>query len=149
MSEREFALRTMKSGVLMYTHAPHPVQASSNHVGFAARAPLGEPDTRFFLGQIVGWFQLNAQSISSWWSDKALFSAVVLGVPTSVLFWYGWRYVVTETGSAWTARFIASSAGLIVFPFLTWIFLDESMLTTKTMTCLFLAVLTLFIQLRY
>ena len=54
MSEREFALRTMKSGVLMYTHAPHPVQASSNHVGFAARAPLGEPDTRFFLGQIVG-----------------------------------------------------------------------------------------------
>ena len=103
----------------------------------------------FFLGQILGWFQLNAQSISSWWSDKALFSAIVLGVPTSVLFWYGGKYVVAETGSAWTARFIASSAGLIIFPFLTWIFLDESMLTPKTMTCLFLAVLTLFIQLKY
>ncbi len=103
----------------------------------------------FFVGQILGWFQLNAQSFSEWWSDKAVFSAIILGVPTSILFWYGWKYVVQETGSAWTARFIASSAGLIIFPILTWVFLDESMFTTKTMICLFLAVLILFIQLKY
>ena len=42
----------------------------------------------FFIGQTLGWFQLNAQSFSEWWSDKAVFSAVVLGVPTSILFWW-------------------------------------------------------------
>lgn len=103
----------------------------------------------FFLGQILGWFQLNAQSMSNWWKDKALFSAVVLGVPTSVLFWYGWKFVTDHTGSAWSARFIASAAGLIVFPILTWVFLGESMLTPKTMTCLSLTFVILFIQLYY
>jgi hypothetical protein len=105
--------------------------------------------TLFFAGQVLGWFQLNSQNFSEWWSDKPFFSSVVLGVPTSILFWYGWKYVVGETGSAWTARFIASSAGLIIFPILTWIFLDETMFTTKTIICFFLAVLILFIQIKY
>jgi len=101
----------------------------------------------FFVGQVVGWFQLNAQSISPWWQDKPVFSAFVMGVPTSILFWYGWKYITVYTQSAWTARFIASSAGLIVFPILTWMFLNESMMTPKTLVCLFLALLILFIQL--
>ena len=101
----------------------------------------------FFMGQTLGWFQLNAQSFSDYWKDKALLSAVVMGVPTSVMFWYGWKYVVETTGSAWSARFIASCTGLIIFPILTWAILGESMFTTKTMICLGLTIIIMLIQL--
>ena len=101
----------------------------------------------FFAGQTLGWFQLNVQSFSEYWKDKALLSAVVMGVPTSVMFWYGWRIVVESTGSAWSARFIASCAGLIIFPILTWAILGESMFTPKTMVCLGLTIVIMLIQL--
>ena len=103
----------------------------------------------FLLGQILGWFQLNVQSFTEYWKDKPLLSAVLMGVPTSVLFWYGWKFVVEETGSAWSARFIASCAGLIIFPILTWAILGESMFTTKTMICLGLTIIIMLIQLFY
>ena len=100
-----------------------------------------------FVGQVLGWFQLNSQYIAEWWRDKPWTAAFVLGVPTSVAFWYAWRFIVDETGSAWTARFIGSSAGLIIFPILTWTLLGESMLTPKTMVCFSLADVIIIIQL--
>lgn len=103
----------------------------------------------FLLGQILGWFQLNVQSFTEYWKDKPFLSAVLMGVPTSILFWYGWKFVVQETGSAWSARFIASCAGLIIFPILTWAILGESMFTTKTMICLGLTIIIMLIQLFY
>lgn len=100
----------------------------------------------FFLGQILGWFQLNSQFLSDWWKDKPFLSAVILGVPTSVAFWYAWRTITEATGSVWSARFIGSSTGLILFPILTWALLGESMFTFKTMICFSLAVLIILIQ---
>ena len=102
-----------------------------------------------FVGQVSGWFQLNAQYLSEWWKDKPLSAAVLLGVPTSIAFWYAWRIIVDQTGSAWTARFIGSSGGIIVFPILTWFLLGESMFTSKTMICLGLAIIIILIQLFY
>ena len=101
----------------------------------------------FFLGQVLGWFQLNTQYLSEWWRDKPVVAAFVIGVPTSIAFWYAWRFIVESTGSVWTARFIGSSTGLIIFPILTWFLLGESMFTAKTMVCLFLAILIILIQL--
>tara|TARA_R100000426_G_C4804858_1_gene104116 strand:+ start:598 stop:912 length:315 start_codon:yes stop_codon:yes gene_type:complete len=100
-----------------------------------------------FLGQILGWFQLNAQYISEWWENKPLVTAVVIGIPCSVSFWYAWRTIVDATGSAWTARFIGSSTGLLLFPILTWFLLGESMFTVKTMVCFGLALAIILIQL--
>jgi len=102
-----------------------------------------------FLGQVLGWFVSNAQFISDWWKDKPVIAALLMGVPTSVAFWYAWKIIVASTGSVWTARFIGSSAGLIVFPILTWFLLGESMFTAKTMICFFLAVLIIIIQIFY
>ena len=103
----------------------------------------------FFLGQIMGWFQLNTQYLSEWWRNRPIAAAFAIGVPTSIAFWYAWRMVVEATGSVWTARFIGSSTGLIIFPVLTWFLLGETMFTAKTMVCLFLAVLIIMIQLLY
>lgn len=103
----------------------------------------------FFVGHIMGWYQLNLQKMYDWWSDKAIFSAIVVGVPTSILFWYGWKYVSEATGSVWTARFIGSSAGFVIFPIFTWYLLGESMFTTKTMICFALSILIILIQIFY
>ena len=100
----------------------------------------------FFTGQTLGWFQLNLQSVSEYWKDKALLSAVLMGVPTSVMFWYGWKFVVEATDSAWSARFLASCTGLIIFPILTWYLLGESMFTPKTLICLSLTIIIMIIQ---
>ena len=101
----------------------------------------------FFIGQTMGWFQLNAQYASEWWKNKPIISAFLIGVPTSIAFWYAWRMIVETTGSVWAARFIGSSTGLIIFPVLTWFLLGESMFTTKTMICLSLAIIIIIIQL--
>ena len=101
----------------------------------------------FILGQVFAWFQLNSQLISEWWRDKWLLSAAVIGMPASIFFWYAWKCTVEATGSAWSARFIGSATGLILFPFLTWYFLSESMFTVKTMICFLLSIIIIFIQL--
>ena len=100
-----------------------------------------------FVGQIFGWFQLNAQYLSDWWSNRPWSAALFIGMPCSVAFWYSWKFIVDATGSVWTARFIGSSAGLIIFPILTWFLLGESMFTPKTMICFSLAILIILIQL--
>jgi len=102
-----------------------------------------------FVGQVFGWFQLNTQYLSDWWSNRPWTAALVIGMPCSVAFWYSWKFIVDATGSAWTARFIGSSAGLIIFPILTWFLLGESMFTPKTMICFGLAILIILIQLFY
>ena len=103
----------------------------------------------FLIGQVVGWFSMNIQFLSEWWQSKPLLTAILMGTPTSICFWYAYKAIVTSTDSAWTARFIGSSTGLIVFPILTWYFLGESMFTTKTMLCFSLAVLIIMIQILY
>ncbi len=100
----------------------------------------------FFAGQIMGWFHMNAQFLSEWWKGKALASAFLLGVPTSLLFWHAWRMTAEATNSVWAARFIGSSTGLVLFPILTWFLLGESMFSTKTVICFSLAVLIILIQ---
>ncbi len=103
----------------------------------------------FIIGQILGWFQLNLQKYSEWWEDKPLFSAILIGIPTSIAFWYAWKLVSEATGSVWSARFIGSSSGFVVFPVLTWFLLGESMFTLKTLVCLSLAILIILIQIFY
>tara|TARA_Y100000114_G_scaffold157118_1_gene187185 strand:+ start:3307 stop:3645 length:339 start_codon:yes stop_codon:yes gene_type:complete len=103
----------------------------------------------FIVGQVFGWYQLNLQRFSDWWSDKPLMSAIVLGIPTSIAFWYAWGIIADEMGSVWSARFIGSCTGFIVFPILTWFILGESMFTTKTMICLSLSILIILIQIFY
>ncbi len=100
----------------------------------------------FFLGQVIGWFHMNTQFLSEWWKDKPVLSAIALGVPTSISFWYAWKLTAEATGSVWTARFIGSSTGMILFPILTWFLLGESMFTAKTMICFALATLIILIQ---
>jgi len=100
----------------------------------------------FALGQILGWFQLNSQFMWKWWEGRPIVSALVFGLPTSIVFWYAWRMISTSTDSVWTARFIGSGTGFLVFPLLTYFCLGESMFTIKTISCLVLSIVIILIQ---
>ncbi len=103
----------------------------------------------FTLGQIFGWYQLNLQNISDWWKDKPFLSAIAFGIPTSMFFWYGWKFIYEHSSAAWSARFIGSCTGYFVFAILTWQVLGETMFTPKTLICLTLATIILIIQVFY
>ena len=100
----------------------------------------------FTLAQLFAWFQLNSQYIWEWWRGKALISALVWGIPCSMLFYYAWTTAADTMQSVWSARFLGSSVGIFMFPILTYYFLGESMFTAKTMVCFSLALAIVLIQ---
>jgi hypothetical protein len=100
----------------------------------------------FTLAQLFAWFQLNSQYIWEWWRGKAFISALTWGIPCSMCFYYAWTTAADAMQSVWSARFIGSSVGIVIFPILTYALLGESMFTTKTMICFGLALLVVIIQ---
>ena len=100
----------------------------------------------FALAQLFAWFQLNSQYMWEWWRDKAFISALIWGIPCSMFFYYAWTTAADAAGSVWSARFIGSSVGIVIFPILTYVFLGETMFTAKTMVCFTLALLVVIIQ---
>ena len=101
----------------------------------------------FTIAQTIAWFQLNSQFMWDWWKDRYLLATFLFGVPTSLFFWHAWRYATIEFHSVWSARFIGSSAGILVFTVLSWTLLGESIFAPKTFICLLLAVAIIIIQL--
>jgi hypothetical protein len=101
----------------------------------------------FVAAHILSWFQLNIQFINDWWKDRGLLSVLVFGIPCGLFFWYGWRMTTDSLGkSVWAARFLSFGLSYLTFPVLTHYFLGESMLTSKTLICVFLSTLIIFVQ---
>ncbi len=101
----------------------------------------------FAIAQTAVWFQLYSQYLWEWWSDKPFAAAIVFGIPASMFFWYGTRIAVDATNEAWVSRMLGFGMSYLTFPVLTWWLLNESMLTTKTMICVFLSFIIVGVQL--
>ena len=82
----------------------------------------------FIIGHICAWFQLNSQFVWEWWRDKPLLAVGIYSVPVGLSFWMATRLIFEETG------------------LLTWVLLNESMLTPKTLTCIALSCMILAVQ---
>jgi len=101
----------------------------------------------FILGHTLAWFQLNSQFVWEWWREHPLITVAIYSVPVGLCFLIGTRLVFEETGTLWSSRFLAFSASYLVFPLLTWHFMNESMFTTKTLMCTALSCVIIAIQL--
>ena len=101
----------------------------------------------FIVLHICVWFSANTQLISEEWRDRSFLIMLILAIPTAVLAYYGTRNGYVALGeSAWGVRFLAFGISYLVFPVLTFLLLGESMFTVKTMTCVSLSCLIIFIQ---
>jgi hypothetical protein len=102
----------------------------------------------FLLAHISGFFQLNLRFINPDLESKALYLACVCSIPITLLFYYGWGMTMeASSNSAWTSRFVSFGVSYLVFPVLTAVFLGENFFNTKTIICVVLSMLILYIQL--
>tara|TARA_R110000824_G_scaffold287986_2_gene476008 strand:+ start:312 stop:653 length:342 start_codon:yes stop_codon:yes gene_type:complete len=100
----------------------------------------------FTVGNILAWFQFNSQFVWPWWQNRPVLSNVIFAIPMGICFWYAVKNVVLASGELWTSKLVGFGVSNFVFAIMTYIFLKESIFTTKTMMCLFLASLIIVIQ---
>ena len=99
----------------------------------------------FLLGQILVWYQINGQFISTWMKEHPI-AISFLGVPISYTYIYATQYLVEAfNGDLWPQRLIGFSMGMIAFAFLTFIHLNQA-ITLKTAVTLALATAIVVIQ---
>jgi hypothetical protein len=94
---------------------------------------------------IMIWFQLNGQLVWGWFKDNVLLMCL-MGIPIS----YGWL-TFTRIGyevfqNLWAIRLIGFATGMISFPIMTWIFMNEG-ITFKSFVSVILSIIILLIQL--
>ena len=99
------------------------------------------------FGNAMGWYSSNLQFISEYWEDKPILSNILFGVPAGISYWYATKMMMEITPELWSVRFMGAVVSYSIFPILTWYHLGESMFTTKTMLCVFLAFCILMVQL--
>jgi len=100
----------------------------------------------FLIGNIIAWFQFNAQFVWEWWEDKPLITNLIFATPMGMCFWYAAKNIVSVTNEVWSSKLIGFGVSNAIFGIMTYIFLKESMFTPKTLTCLFLGSLIILIQ---
>jgi len=102
---------------------------------------------RFLMFHVMVWFSTNLQFIDASWTAKSFWITLALAIPTSFAAYYGSRFGYAALGeSVWGVRFLAFAISYLTFPIMTYYFLGESMFTLKTMSCIFLSCVILFIQ---
>jgi len=100
----------------------------------------------FFIGNILIWYQANAQFVWPWWKGRVVLSVLGLGVPAGFFFYYGWTFAVREFESLWSARLFAYALSYAAFPILTYFYMDESPFKTKTIICVLLSLAIIVVQ---
>lgn len=101
----------------------------------------------FTLAQGLIWFQTNGQFVWPWFKKNPIIVSIVGGSVISYILIMATRYVVEYfDGLLWPGRFIGFASGIIVFAFLTWYYMGES-INLKTGVSLLLASALIAIQL--
>ena len=101
----------------------------------------------FFINNIIIWYQLNSQLVWDWAKGtKAMWIMALMGIPISLLFWWGTKIGYQGFGTLWQTRLIAFATSMMVFPVMTWLYLGE-VITLKIGMSILLATAILILQL--
>jgi hypothetical protein len=97
-----------------------------------------------FFAQIISWFQMFGQFKWNFLRNNLLL-VCVMGIPLSLMFFFSTKWGVEGFGNSWSLRIVQFVMGIIIFTFLNFQLLGES-LNQKNLICLVLCFLILFIQ---
>ena len=100
----------------------------------------------FITLNFLVWISANAQLIDGADTRTTLTGAVVLAIPISLLAYYGTKVGYAYFGSAWSVRLSVFGISYLVFPFMTYFYLNESPFQAKTMLCILLSIAILCVQ---
>ena len=101
----------------------------------------------FLFGQIIIWYQTNAQFFSTWAKEHPVYMAAIFSFPISYTFIYGTKFIVESFGGQlWPGRLIGFGIGACCFGVLTFVHMGEG-ITMKTGVSLILATTLVLVQL--
>ena len=103
----------------------------------------------YIIVHILVWASTNMQLIKNFDQSKALWYCIALAIPTSVSAFYATKISYEYIDTAWGARLMGHGTSYVVFPILTWILLNESPFSTKTMICISLSIAIVLVQIFY
>ena len=100
----------------------------------------------FVVTNIMIWFQLNSQLVWKWAEGyKSMWIMSLLGIPISLLFWFGTKWGYVGFGNLWAVRFMGFATSMMVFPIMTYLYLGEA-ITIKVAITIGLAVIIMILQ---
>ena len=100
----------------------------------------------YFIGSAGVFFQHNLQFINPWWKNKEVLNVLIFSIPIGFFYLKSWTFFVEFLGTVWSARFLFFGLSYLIFPILTYTFLNESPWTLKTVLSTLLSVLIILIQ---
>ena len=99
----------------------------------------------YVLGNALVWYQLNGQFKWEYWKEN-VWMVGLLGIPISLAFFYATKLSYNAfDGLVWPGRLIAFGISIILFTFLTWNHLGET-LTINTVISLILDFIIVLLQ---
>ena len=99
-----------------------------------------------FILQVLVWVSANGQFSEYFKNYNTFVICLTLAIPISICGYFGSKYLYAHLTSAWSIRFIGFGISYLVFPFMTWFLLGETMFTLKTAICIFLSFCIILIQ---
>ena len=103
----------------------------------------------FIACHVFAWFGNSLQFVSEWWRDRPILTILLFSMPIGFSAYYGMRFTYEGMGTLWSARFVGYATSFFIFPVLTWWFLHESMFTAKTLACIALSLVILWVQITW
>ena len=98
------------------------------------------------IGQIGSFLQLQGTLKYNWY-EKYPIIILLSGIPLTLIYLFSVKkFYLATNGEIWPGRLISFGIGVIVFSFMSY-FLFKEQMTSKTIICLLLAFIIIFIQL--
>ena len=98
------------------------------------------------VGHTVSWFGSNSQFMWTSWKSNPIYSVIIFGIPSNILFWIASRNLFDATHSIWQIRWIMFAMSFPAMLALNNLFFEESFLNTKNLLTLFFAICILITQ---
>jgi hypothetical protein len=98
------------------------------------------------LGHAVAWFGSNSQFMWESWKNNPIYSVILLGIPSNIIFWLAAKTIYSSTHSIWQIRWIMFAASFPPMLMLSHYYFNESFLNTKNIITLILALSIIFVQ---
>ena len=100
----------------------------------------------FLISNVLIWYQVNSQLVWDWAkTSKSMWFMALMGVPISLLFWFGTKWGYLGFGNLWAVRFMGFATSMMVFPVMTYLYLGEA-ITMKVAITIGLAVIIMILQ---
>jgi len=101
----------------------------------------------FLITNILMWYQLNGQLVWDFWKSwKGILCSLLISLPVTMGLILCTKWGYEGLGSLWAVRFMGFATSMLIFPFMTYFYLNET-ITIKTIITLVLSIIIMILQL--